>query len=45
MYGGYVDHILRVVDLSLKVKELWEQNGKIDFTDEELYFHNTSRLR
>ena len=37
MYGGYVDHILRVVDLSLKVKELWEQNGcKIDFTDEEL---------
>ena len=23
MYGGYVDHILRVVDLSLKVKELW----------------------
>ncbi len=39
MYGGYVDHILRVVDLSLKVKELWEKNGcKIDFTDEELVF-------
>ena len=39
MYGGYVDHILRVVDLSLKVKELWEQNNcKIDFTDEELVF-------
>ena len=26
MYGGYVDHILRVVDLSLKVKELWEKH-------------------
>ena len=39
MYGGYVDHILRVVDLSLKIKDLWEQNGcQIDFTDEELVF-------
>tara|TARA_B100000902_G_scaffold6559_1_gene8483 strand:- start:477 stop:1292 length:816 start_codon:yes stop_codon:yes gene_type:complete len=39
MLGGYVDHILRVVDFSLKVKELWEQsNCKIDFTDEELVF-------
>jgi len=39
MLGGYVDHINRVVDLSLKVKELWEQNGsKVDFTEEELVF-------
>ena len=39
MLGGYVDHILRVVDFSLKVKELWEQsNCKIDFTEEELVF-------
>ena len=39
IYGGYVDHILRVVDLSLKIKDLWEQNGcNIDFTDEELVF-------
>ena len=39
MIGGYIDHILRVVDLSLKIKELWEQNsGKVDFTDEELVF-------
>ena len=27
MLGGYIDHILRVVDLSLKVKEMWIQNG------------------
>ena len=39
MLGGYIDHILRVVDLSLKVKEMWIQNGgKVDFTDEELVF-------
>ena len=39
MLGGYVDHINRVVDLSLKIKELWEQNGcKVDFTEEELVF-------
>jgi len=39
MLGGYVDHINRVVDFSLKVKELWEQgNCKMDFTDEELVF-------
>ena len=39
MIGGYIDHILRVVDLSLKVREMWEQNGgKVDFTDEELVF-------
>ena len=39
MLGGYVDHINRVVDLSLKVKEMWiQKGGKVDFTDEELVF-------
>lgn len=37
--GGYVDHIIRVVQCSLHIKGLWEQMGaKIDFTDEELVF-------
>ena len=37
--GGYVDHILRVIKFSLKVKNLWQETGAtIDFTDEELIF-------
>lgn len=37
--GGYLDHVLRVIHCSLKVKGLWEEmGGIIDFTDEELVF-------
>jgi hypothetical protein len=40
--GGYVEHVLNVVDLSLKIKKLWEDNGAtINFTDEELIFAAT----
>ena len=27
--GGYVDHVLRVIDLSLKEMELWQSAGAI----------------
>jgi hypothetical protein len=37
--GGYIDHVNRVVEASLRVKSLWETMGAtIDFTDEELVF-------
>ena len=37
--GGYIDHVNRVVEASLRVKTLWESMGaSIDFTDEELVF-------
>lgn len=37
--GGYVEHVNRVVEMSLKVKEMYNSmGGKIDFTDEELVF-------
>jgi len=37
--GGYIDHVNRVVQCSLKVKELWEGMGtSINFSDEELVF-------
>ena len=37
--GGYVDHILRVVDFSKQELELWKKNGApIDFSEEELIF-------
>lgn len=37
--GGYIDHVNRVVKLSLKIKDLWQENkSKINFTDEELVF-------
>jgi hypothetical protein len=37
--GGYIDHVNRVVEGSLRVKALWElMGGSIDFTDEELVF-------
>lgn len=37
--GGYIDHILRVIELSLQFKELWEKNGvEMDFTKEDLIF-------
>ena len=39
MPGGYVEHILHIINHSLEVKELWEKNdGMINFTDEELVF-------
>ena len=39
MVGGYVEHVLHVVDFSLQLKEVWERNGAIiNFTDEELIF-------
>lgn len=37
--GGYVDHVIRVVECALKLKELWTSMGAIvDYTDEELVF-------
>ena len=39
MVGGYVDHVLHVIECSIKVKKLWEDNdAEINFTDEELIF-------
>ena len=39
MGGGYVEHVLHVVDCALKIKKLWEEDGAtINFTDEELIF-------
>jgi len=37
--GGYVEHVLHIIDYALQIKELWKQNGAtINFTDEELIF-------
>ena len=37
--GGYVDHVLHVTDLALKINKLWKDNGaSINYTDEELVF-------
>ena len=39
MPGGYVEHILHIVNHSLELKQVWEKNGAmINFTDEELVF-------
>jgi len=39
MPGGYVEHILHIVNHSLKLKQLWEDEGaNINFTNEELVF-------
>ena len=39
MPGGYVEHILHIVQFSIEMKRLWEKNGAmINFTDEELVF-------
>mgnify|MGYP003139918478 FL=1 len=39
MPGGYVEHILHIIQFSLQLKEVWEKNGaNINFTDEELVF-------
>ena len=37
--GGYVEHVLHIIDFSLQLKKVWESNGaEINFTDEELVF-------
>jgi len=37
--GGYVEHILNVIELSVQLFELWEKNGaNINYTKEELIF-------
>ena len=37
--GGYVDHVMRVIDCALKLKNLWAETGAhINYTDEELVF-------
>ena len=37
--GGYVDHVMRVIDCALKLKDLWSSMGSyINYTDEELVF-------
>lgn len=37
--GGYVDHVIRVMECALKLKALWAEFGAyIDYTDEELIF-------
>ena len=37
--GGYVEHVLHVVDCAVQIKELWvKNNSTIKFTDEELIF-------
>ena len=39
MPGGYVEHILHIIQFSLQLKEVWTNNGaEINFTDEELVF-------
>ena len=39
MAGGYVAHVLHVIDCSIQIKKMWESNGaEINFTDEELIF-------
>ena len=39
MVGGYVEHVLHVIDCAVQLKELWKSNGaEINFTDEELIF-------
>lgn len=37
--GGYIDHVIRVMDCALMIKSLWAANGAyINYTDEELIF-------
>ena len=39
MVGGYVEHILHVVNMSQQIRDTWESNGAtINFTNEELVF-------
>ena len=37
--GGYIDHVIRVVDCAISIKNLWTLSGAyINYTDEELVF-------
>ena len=37
--GGYVEHVLHVVDLAVKIRKMWEIEGAtINFTEEEIVF-------
>jgi len=37
--GGYIDHVNRVVEYSLRLKYLWEElNADVNFSEEELVF-------
>lgn len=37
--GGYVEHVLRVIECSIKTMKFWESMGaNIDFTEQELVF-------
>lgn len=38
--GGYVDHILRVIDIALDISSVWSKHNSVpqDFTTEELVF-------
>ena len=37
--GGYVEHVLHVIDCAVQIKKLWEDNNAtINFSDEELIF-------
>ena len=37
--GGYVEHVLHIIDYSQQLKGVWETNGAIiNFTDEEIIF-------
>ena len=37
--GGYVEHVLHIIDYAQQIKGTWENNGAtINFTDEELIF-------
>ena len=37
--GGYVDHVMRVMDCALMIKNLWASSGaEINYTEEELIF-------
>ena len=37
--GGYVDHIIRVMDCAVKIHQVWEEMGaRVDYTVEELLF-------
>lgn len=37
--GGYIDHVIRVMDCALMLKNLWAANGAyINYTEEELIF-------
>jgi len=37
--GGYVEHVIHVTDLAVKLRKMWEAEGAtIDFTEEEVIF-------